>query len=255
METNLIHIKKVMSKYPDEFAPILELCPNFEIILAHMLVFRLGWRVEDVDWTSDMKDWNEKDCRRVGRAMSTVMRMVQTGLMALDAWKKHYVQLNIFFDKVEGFEDFMAVIASNLLRDNRFGMAFRVSVGAALSTIDAATDIYVVKKYYESEELVGQGNALLAMISGNMLVQLIMVVGNYQRKSWKVKLREAIICLSFLRPAVDAYRVSTSHEDEDISTDTLSEMLMNKGESTAADDDDEVAQNVTKGAFLRLSVW
>jgi len=68
-------------------------------------------------------------------------------------------------------------------------------------------------------------------------------------------LREAIICLSFLRPAVDAYRVSTSHEDEDISTDTLSEMLMNKGESTAADDDDEVAQNVTKGAFLRLSVW
>ena len=54
---------------------------------------------------------------------------------------------------------------------------------------------------------------------------------------------------------MDAYRVSTSHEDEDISTDTLSEMLMNKGESTAADDDDEVAQNVTKGAFLRLSVW
>jgi len=39
---------------------------------------------------------------------------------------------------------------------------FRVSVRAALSTIDAATDIYVITTYYESDSLVGQARALLS---------------------------------------------------------------------------------------------
>jgi len=46
-------------------------------------------------------------------------------------------------------------IASNILGDNKFGMLFRVSVGAALSTVDAATDIYVITTYYQSKALVG----------------------------------------------------------------------------------------------------
>jgi len=45
----------------------------------------------------------------------------------------------------------MNVIASNLLRDNKYGLIFRVSIGAALSTIDAATDIYVISTYVASE--------------------------------------------------------------------------------------------------------
>ena len=201
-----------MSKYPKEFAPILELCPKFDIILAHMLVFRLGVKVEDVDWTSDMKDWNEEDCRRVGRSMATIMRMVQTGLMAVDAWKKQYVQLHHLFDEVVGFEDFIVVITNNLLRDNKFGMMFRVGIGAALSMSDAATDIYVINTYYGKEELVGQANLFLAMITLNMFVQLLFVKANYQRSGWRVVLRELLITLMFLRPAVDAYRVVTSKE-------------------------------------------
>ena len=184
-----------MSKYPDEFAPILTLCPNFGIILAHMLVFRLGVKVQEVDWTSDMKDWNEEDCRRVGRSMATVMRMVQTGLMAVDAWKKHYVQLSNLFDEVEGFEDFMIAISNNLLRDNKFGMVFRVSVGAALSTIDAATDIYVISTYYQSKELYGQANAMLAMLLGNIIVQLVGVYTQYKKKSWFVIGKEVLITM------------------------------------------------------------
>jgi len=224
VETNLIHIKEVMSKYPDDFAPILELCPKFDVVLAHMLVFRLGVKVEDVDWTSDMKDWDEEDCRRVGRSMATIMRMVQTGLMAVDAWKKHYVQLHHLFDEFVGFEDFIVVITNNLLRDNKFGMMFRVGIGAALSMNDAATDIYVISTYYGKEELVGQANVFLAMITLNMFVQLLIVKGNYQRRGWRVMLREFLITLMFLRPAVDAYRVVTSKKNGPAVTDPLAEV-------------------------------
>ena len=184
--------------------------------------------MQDVDWTSDMKDWNGEDCRRVGRSMATVMRMVQTGLMAVDAWKKHYVQLSNLFDEVEGFEDFIVVISNNLLRDNKFGMMFRVGIGAALSTIDAATDVYVVSTYYKSKELVGQANILLAMIIMNMSLQILMVLAVYQLKSWRVKLRESLICLLFLRPAVDAYRVSSSYSDNDTAADALWEVSTSK---------------------------
>ena len=107
-------------------------------------------------------------------------------------------------------------------------MVFRVSVGAFLSTVDAVTDIYVISTYYGSAELVGQATAMLVMIAMNMVLQIAIVVAQYKKKSWKVKLREALICLFFLRPAVDAHRVSTNHEDGEATIDPLAEMIVNK---------------------------
>ena len=43
-----------------------------------------------------------------------------------------------------------------------------------------------------------------------------------------MKARELLICLFFLRPAVDAYRVSTHHIDSEATFDTLNEMMSNK---------------------------
>ena len=74
----------------------------------------------------------------------------------------------------------------------------------------------MISTYYSSAELRGQATAMLAMISTNMVLQILIVIGQYNKKSWKVKLREAMICLLFLRPAVDAYRVSTNHEDREL---------------------------------------
>ena len=96
-----------------------------------------------------------------------------------------------------------------------------------MSSVDAATDIYVVGTYY-SEGLNGQANAMLGMISANLVIQLLIVLGQYQKKRWTVKLKEALITLLFLRPIVDAYRISNNHDDEEATVDTLSEMIMNK---------------------------
>ena len=121
----------------------------------------------------------------------------------------------------------MLVIANNLLRDNKFGMVFRVSVGALLSTVDAATDIFVISTYYK-DGLHGKANAMLAMITINMVLQLLLVLAQYKKKSWQVKATEMLVSLFFLRPAVDAFRVSTNHEDEEATIDPLTEMMVNK---------------------------
>ena len=58
-------------------------------------------------------------------------------------------------------------------------MLFRVGIGALLSTIDGATDIYVIATYYQSSELASQANALLGMISANIICQLMLVNVQY----------------------------------------------------------------------------
>ena len=101
-------------------------------------------------------------------------------------------------------------------------------MGAALSMLDAVTDIYIISKYYNTEGLRGQANAMLAMIATNMGLQILCVIAVYKKKSWKVKMREALFCLLSLRPAVDAYRVSTNYKDSEITVEPLVEMVVNK---------------------------
>ena len=145
----------------------------------------------------------------------------------MEAWRLHYTQLRELTE-LEGIESFMVDIFSNLLRDSKWGMILRVSVGALLSMLDAGTDIYTVSTYYESDKLTWQANAMLAMISINMVTQILTVLGIYQKHPWPTKLKEILICLTFLRPAVDAYRVSTNHENKLASLDPLQEMMSNK---------------------------
>ena len=102
-----------------------------------------------------------------------------------------------------------------------------MSVGALLSTVDAATDIFVISTYYK-DGLHGKANAMLAMITINMVLQLLLVLAQYKKKSWQVKATEMLVSLFFLRPAVDAFRVSTNHEDEEATIDPLTEMMVNK---------------------------
>ena len=94
--------------------------------------------------------------------------------------------------------------------------------------LDALTDIYIISTYYNTKGLRGQANAMLAMIVTNMGIQIIIVLAQYKKKSWKVQVKEVLISLLLLRPIVDAYRVSTNYEDSEASFDPLAEMIANK---------------------------
>jgi len=217
------HVRRIRKENEELMKPLLERCPAFELILAHILMNKLGFRAQEVSWTSETTDWGEEACKRVGRSLALFLRKRKTGEVALGAWRGHYPQLEALFE-LQGFEDFMVTIANNTLRDSIYGTMYRVSVGAVLSMIDVATDIYVISTYYQSEALKGRANVLIAMISINTIIKLLVVFGNYQKKDLTVKVKEALITLFFLRPAVDAYRVSTNQEDEENSINRLTEV-------------------------------
>ena len=146
----------------------------------------------------------------------------------MEAWRLHYTQLRELTE-LEGVDTFMVDIFSNLLRDSKWGMVLRVSVGAILSMLDAGTDIYTIGTYYMSDKLTWQANAMLAMLSINMFAQILIVLAIYRKQPWPTKLKEILICLTFLRPAVDAYRVSTNHEDKISLSNPFQEMISFKG--------------------------
>jgi len=128
----------------------------------------------------------------------------------------------------------MLLLFNNLLRDSIYGMVMRVSIGAGLSLVDAGTDISVLISYY-SAGLNTQANILLGMIVANMVVQCNVVLFVYAKKSWQRKLYEVVITLTFLRPPIDAYRVSTNQSDNELTITPLSEMMFNKGAELACE--------------------
>ena len=244
---NKIAVQEILEENEEMFAPLMERCPGFDVILSFILENRVCFRIKNVGWTSKMTDWGEEECKRVGRSLVAFIFTATAGEHAVDAWRLHYAQLNVLFEEVVGFEEFMLVIANNLLRDSIYGMVLRVSLGALLSTVDAVTDIYVISTYYKSAELVGRANIMLAMVLGNIVFQFCGMLALYRKKGWSRLTAESIITALFLRPAVDAYRVSTSEADEEIIVDQLSEMLLNK--ST------ELACESVPGCVLQLFVW
>ena len=140
----------------------------------------------------------------------------------------------------------MIVIATNMLRDNKFGMLFRVCSSAVLSIFDAVTDIYVVIQYRQSAELYGRANALMAMLATNITIQVLFAYGQYSKKSWGGRFREMLYSLLFLRPAIDAYRVSTNHIPKEVLMDPLTELMFNKAS--------ELAMEAIPGGVLQIYV-
>ena len=151
---NAAHI--VFEEEKELLSPLVERCPGFVTILSFILEDKFGYRVRHVEMTVKMTDWGDEECRRVGCSLATFIRKRKTGAVAIDAWRLNYTQLDVLFKEVVGFEEFMVVIANNLMRDSIYGTVLRVTVGAVLSTTDAVTDIYVIVTYYRKKSWWGR---------------------------------------------------------------------------------------------------
>jgi len=73
------------------------------------------------------------------------------------------------------------------------------------------------------------------MIGLSIVAQLILAYVQNRKKSKWVILRELLIVLSGLKPAVDAYRVATGYEDELSALEPLMDMSLGKGAELACE--------------------
>jgi len=120
-------------------------------------------------------------------------------------------------------------VAKRLLGEVSWGLKTRVAMGAGLSILDMATDIFVIVGYMGKEETKGYGYSLLGMVVGSMVLQLLMVFLQNRKKPWTMA-KEMLIVVTAMKPAVDAFRVASGREmEEHHAFDAKIELVFTKG--------------------------
>jgi len=112
------------------------------------------------------------------------------------------------------FRPMLNVVAKRLLGEVSWGLKMRVIMGAGLSILDMATDIFVILGYMGRVETKGYGWSLLGMVVASMVLQLLVVLGQNKGKPW-VLVKEVLIVLTGMKPAVDCRRVCAGQEMEE----------------------------------------
>ena len=114
-QSNLYHVDQIIGEEHEFFAPIVQKYPNFNHMMCYVMVNSFGVSVKSVSSTLKVKDWGKNEGMRVGSSLAVFIRKRKTGDAALDAWRRHYVQLKALFLEVDGFEEFMLVFANHLM--------------------------------------------------------------------------------------------------------------------------------------------
>ena len=129
-----------------------------------------------------MSEWTPEDCEHCGHSLKIFVITHTQPTAAVEAWRHQYSpQLDTLF-KIEGFQKFMETVAEHILLHSKVGVGMRFAAGAALSTFDAATDVYVIWNYAMSDELAGVAVGLSAMLLVNLFAQILNVVVQFQKK-------------------------------------------------------------------------
>jgi len=89
-------------------------------------------------------------------------------------------------------------VAKRLLGEVSWGLKMRVIMGAGLSIMDMATDIFVIWGYMNAEETKGYGWSLLGMVVVSLVFQLLVVFMQNSKKPWAL-MKEMLIVLACMK--------------------------------------------------------
>ena len=122
----------------------------------------------------------------------------------------------------------MNVIALKLVGDVAWGLKLRVFVGAALSTVDLLTDIFITCIFWKEKKYMFF-RLSLTMLGTSMFILLFMVWAQNRKASKNKVLREMVPVVFGLKPAFDAFRVASGAKIEEGQVlDPLLEMTLTK---------------------------
>jgi hypothetical protein len=108
----------------------------------------------------------------------------------------------------------MVTLAKAALKQSKFGLYYRASLGAGLSTMDMLSDIYIIT-VFEAEGNTTYAKANIITIGVNIFLQLLIVYAQTGRNVlgsafWK----ESLITAVGLKPGLDALRVCQGREQQ-----------------------------------------
>jgi len=156
-----------------------------------------------------------RDATLIGGGLAISLASNLSAKAGVDDWILRYRALQTLDKEAEWFRPMIEVVAQALLEDVPWGLKARVTVGAVLSTMDMASDLYVVVQYLGAEETEWYGVALLCCILSSLLVQLMGVLMQNGMRNKKALFKEVVVVLLALKPAFDAKKMISETKKED----------------------------------------
>ena len=148
----------------------------------------------------------------------------------------HWISQNASLGELEAAHPWTRLMFIELaqygLNTSNFGLVLRASVGAILSTVDLASDVYITALFFTTPGLEGYGRTKAVFIGLTMLLQIIVAyIQNCSKRS--TFLKEALSILTGLKPAADSWKIGSGAEKEEHhSFNPLTEMTYCKAVET-----------------------
>jgi hypothetical protein len=164
----------------------------------------------------------------IGRGFDAIIRVSATPSDAVDELLQTYPAVNAATQQHLWLRPMLETIAKRRAETAPLGLKLRLSLGAAFSMSDMASDAaQIVALFLAGRSL--RAFALLAMIAMNLAVQALVAILQTAHLGWRAVLWELSIVFSLLKPAIDAIRVAGGAEQaEGAPIDPLVEMMICK---------------------------
>jgi len=238
-QSNNFHVQRIFSNHSAYLSPLELSCPKIQIILGYLLTNssnrpQSSMSVSSGSEAARLRNLTDDEATKIGKSFRKHLLANKEFEGAVEAYRLDNPILQPAFDNFPALIPILVAISKRLLAASLGGLAKRVALGAFLSIGDLVTDTTVIVSYFE-EGRVDQAYALMSMVMMSLFCQFLLVLGQNSKKSRREILRELFFVVTFLKPAVDAYRVATGHEDEQLSVSPLQEMGFSKSTELACE--------------------
>jgi hypothetical protein len=194
---------------------------------------------------SKLEDLTEGDTMILAQGMLYCLMREVSEEDAIERFLQSYPCMKELTKKEGRFGRMHLSLVKRVLADQQKFAKVKLFVAAALSIGDLTTDIIMIIEYFLTGES-GYAWASLGSLLANLFFQALVSYFQNRARPWKRQLREQFYVWSLMKPAVDAWRVSSgaAHEEGQMMNAQL-ELTWNKSA--------ELVAEAIPGALIQLS--
>ena len=132
----------------------------------------------------------------------------------MNQWREANKAVDELFKQHEWVESAFVVLGKGVVKTASWGVLWRVTASAVFSVADVGTDCYVAYDYYKTGRM-DYFKYTVGSIAAAMLIQLILVLVQYNKKGILRILRETIFIVTGMKSPWDAYKVASGRIKEE----------------------------------------
>ena len=153
---------------------------------------------------------SEREAKQIGMNLIPSLKSKKLAEAGVDQWKVQNRAVKELMGEQVWFESMVVVLSKGIVKAAAWGLLWRTLFGAVVSVSDLATDLVVLKQFFdEGEKMITYRNLSLASIGISICFQLMVVIYQNRKKGIMWCAKEMLIVLTGMKAPWDAYRVAS----------------------------------------------